>query len=60
MKSQWIRGNLERLVRDESGQTVMEYSLMVVLVALAIAAAFPPVQAAVNTVFSDIQTALGG
>ena len=60
MKPQWVRGSLERLVKDESGQTVMEYSLMVVLVALAIATAFPPVQNAITTVFSDIQTALGG
>ncbi len=60
MKAQWVRGSLERLVNDESGQTVMEYSLMVVLVALAIAAAFPPVQAAIVTVFTNVQAALGG
>ena len=60
MKPQWVRNSLERLVKDESGQTVMEYSLMVVLIALAFTAAFPPVQGAITTVFTDIQTALGG
>ncbi len=55
-----LRNNAKRLVRDESGQTVMEYALMLVLVALAISAAFPPVQTAISTVFTDVQTALGG
>ncbi len=55
-----LRNNVKRLVRDESGQTVMEYALMLVLVALAISAAFPPVQTAISTVFTDVQGALGG
>ena len=55
-----LRHNLKRLVQDESGQTVMEYALMLVLVALAISAAFPPVQTAISTVFTDVQTALSG
>ncbi len=55
-----LRNNVKRLVRDESGQTVMEYALMLVLVALAISAAFPPVQTAISTVFTDVQAALGG
>lgn len=38
--------------------TVIESLLMVVPVSLAIAAAFPPFQAAVLTVFTDLQTAL--
>ena len=54
-----LQTNVKRLVRDESGQTVMEYALMLVLVALAISAAFPPVQTAISTVFTDVQTALG-
>ena len=53
-----LRNNVKRLVRDESGPTVMEYALMLVLVALAISAAFPPVQTAISTVFTDVQTAL--
>ncbi len=53
-----LRNNVKRLIRDESGQTVMEYALMLVLVALAISAAFPPVQTAISTVFTDVQTAL--
>ena len=53
-----LRNNVKRLVRDESGQTVMEYALMLVLVALAISAAFPPVQTAVSAVFTDVSTAL--
>ena len=55
-----LRNNVKRLVRDESGQTVMEYALMLVLVALAISAVFPPVQTAISTVFTDVQAALGG
>ena len=54
-----LRNNVKGLVRDESGQTVMEYALMLVLVALAVSAAFPAVVTAVNTVFSDVATALG-
>ena len=51
---------LKRLVQDESGQTVVEYSLMLVLVAIAIAAIFPPVQNAIAGVFTSVQTILGG
>ena len=55
-----FKNSMERLIKDESGQTVMEYALMVVLVGLAVAAAFPPVQGAINTVFTNVSTALGG
>ena len=55
-----LRNNVKGLVRDESGQTVMEYALLIVLVALAISAAFPPVQTAISTVCTDVQGALGG
>ncbi|MGA2264134.1 MAG: Flp family type IVb pilin [Acidobacteriota bacterium] len=37
---------------DESGQTAVEYALMLVLVALAIAAASPSIGSAIANVFS--------
>lgn len=53
-----LQEHLRWFVRDESGQTIIEYALMVVLVALAIAAVFPPVQNAIAAVFTNVQTAL--
>ena len=43
---------------DEEGQTIVEYALLVVLVALAIAVASPNVTNAVLSVFSAASSAL--
>jgi Flp pilus assembly pilin Flp len=43
---------------DESGQTAVEYALMLVLVALAIAAATPSIGSAIANVFSAMASRL--
>ncbi len=49
-----------RLWREEDGQDMVEYVLLVALIALAVAAAFPPVVAAIGGVFDEAAAALGG
>jgi len=49
-----------RLWRDDEGQDMVEYVLLVALIALAVATAFPPIVAAIQGVFADAATALGG
>jgi len=51
---------ITRLLRDEEGQDLVEYVLLVSLIALAVAAAFPPVTAAITGVFNSVATAVGG
>ncbi len=47
-----------QVIDDEKGQTMIEYSLMIVLIALVVAAAFPAVTDAVKAVFTDVNTKL--
>jgi Flp pilus assembly pilin Flp len=49
---------LMRLVREDEGQDMVEYVLLVALIALAVAAAFPPVVTAITGVFTAVDTAL--
>ncbi len=49
---------LRKLWKDEEGPTAVEYALMLVLVALAIAAATPDITTAVLGVFTATSTAL--
>lgn len=49
-----------RLLREDEGQDLVEYVLLVSLIALAVALAFPPVTAAITGVFTRVQTSLGG
>jgi len=51
---------LTRLLRDDEGQDLVEYVLLVSLIALAVAAAFPPVTNAITAVFTRVSTSLGG
>lgn len=51
---------LRRFLTDESGQDIIEYALMIVLVALALAGLTPGVDDAVSEVFSEAVSALGG
>ena len=47
----------ERLMRDESGQDLIEYALMVAMIAVAVAATFPSTIApSISSVFSRIQS----
>ena len=55
-----MRNVIARFLRDEEGQDLVEYVLLVSLIALAVAAAFPPVTTAISNVFTRVQTQLGG
>jgi Flp pilus assembly pilin Flp len=45
---------MRRFLEEESGPTIVEYAVMLVLVAIAVAAASPGFRAAVVGVFSDM------
>ena len=47
-----VKQQLKRFVVEESGQDIIEYALMIVLVALTIAGLTPGVDTAVSKVFS--------
>ena len=49
-----------KLWREETGQDLVEYVLLVSLIALAVALAFPPVATALAAAFNSVATALGG
>ena len=49
-----MRKFIARLLRDDEGQDLVEYVLLVSLIALAVAAAFPPVTAAITAVFTSV------
>jgi Flp pilus assembly pilin Flp len=49
---------MTRFLRDEEGQDLVEYVLLVSLIALAVAAAFPPVTSAITAVFDRVATRL--
>jgi Flp pilus assembly pilin Flp len=49
-----------RLLREDEGQDLVEYVLLVSLIALAVALAFPPVTGAITAVFNSVSTTLGG
>ena len=51
---------MARVLRDEEGQDLVEYVLLVSLIALAVAAAFPPVTAAITGVFNSVASAVSG
>lgn len=47
-----------RLFREEDGQDLVEYVLLVALIALAVATAFPPLAQAITGVFTAVQAEL--
>jgi pilus assembly protein Flp/PilA len=51
---------IARFLRDEEGQDLVEYVLLISLIGLAVAAAFPPVTSAITSVFTSVGAALGG
>ncbi|MFY9691727.1 MAG: Flp family type IVb pilin [Candidatus Acidiferrales bacterium] len=51
---------LKRLWKEEEGQDLIEYALLISLVALVVAAGFPPVTAAITNIFTTAQTCLSG
>ena len=49
---------MKAFIRDEEGQDLVEYVLLVALIALAVAAIFPAVEGAITGVFNDVIAAL--
>jgi pilus assembly protein Flp/PilA len=46
-------------LRDEEGQDVVEYALLVAVIALVVAGFFPTMTGAIEDVFTAVETALG-
>jgi Flp pilus assembly pilin Flp len=53
-----LRLRSSSVVRDESGQTMVEYVLMIVLIALVVILASPAVTAAITAAFNKVAAAL--
>jgi pilus assembly protein Flp/PilA len=54
--SYWTR--LRRLVREEEGQDLIEYALIVALIAFAATAGMSSVASSINTAFNNMATTL--
>ena len=55
----FLRVNISRPGKDESGQTMVEYVLMLLLVALVVILALPAVATAISGAFATIAAAIG-
>jgi Flp pilus assembly pilin Flp len=55
-----MKNILMRLWKEEDGQDLIEYVLLIALVALATATAFPAVATAIQGVFTKANTCLNG
>jgi pilus assembly protein Flp/PilA len=53
-----MKNLMMRLLREDEGQDLVEYVLLVSLIALAVALAFPPVAGAIRDVFQRVSTSL--
>jgi Flp pilus assembly pilin Flp len=53
-----LKKQLRRFAQEESGQDIIEYCLMLVFVALAVAAGTPSIKDQVSKVFSEAVSAL--
>jgi pilus assembly protein Flp/PilA len=53
-----MKNLMMRLLREDEGQDLVEYVLLVSLIALAVALAFPPVTAAITAVFDRVEASL--
>jgi len=53
-----LKNILTKLWREEEGQDLVEYVLLVALVALLVAAAFPPIVGAITGVFTKATNCL--
>lgn len=51
---------LGRFFKDEEGASAIEYALILGMVALAIITFVPGIRGSINTIFSNISTALSG
>jgi|MudIll2142460700_1097286.scaffolds.fasta_scaffold2837342_1 Flp pilus assembly pilin Flp len=55
----WLKAKLGRLHKEEEGQTIVEYALIIVLIALAVLLSSPSLTQAIIKVFSDTSSLLG-
>ena len=53
-----LKNQLKRFAQEESGQDIIEYCLMLVFVALAVASLTPNIKDKVSAVFSEAVSAL--
>jgi pilus assembly protein Flp/PilA len=51
---------LARLWKEEEGQDLIEYALLVALVGLVVAGAFPPLANSIATVFNNANNCMSG
>ena len=51
---------LKKLWKEEEGQDLIEYALLVSLIGLVVAAAFPPLGNAIEGVFNTAKTCMSG
>ena len=54
----WLKRAVSNFLRDESGQDLIEYALLLVFLALAAVATLPILGSAVNNVFSQSASSL--
>ena len=54
-----MKKHIERFIKEESGQDIAEYALLLVLVGIAIAIATPNITNAILSVFSRTKSVLG-
>ena len=54
-----MKKHIERFIKEESGQDIAEYALLLVLVGIAIAIATPNITSAILSVFSRTKSVLG-
>ena len=55
----WLKAKLALLHKEEEGQTIVEYALIIVLIALAVLLASPSLTQAIVKVFTDTSSLLG-
>jgi Flp pilus assembly pilin Flp len=55
-----MNSKLRRFESEESGQTLVEYALILMLVALLVVSSLTSIGATVSTFLADAATALGG
>ena len=51
---------MKKFISDERGQDLVEYALLLVFIALAAIAVLPTLSSAINNVFSQSASSLGG
>jgi pilus assembly protein Flp/PilA len=55
-----MKNIMKRLWKEEEGQDLIEYALLVALIALAAVAVFPTIGTSIHTIFVNANTCLSG